>query len=279
MANHPAELLDRIADRAADKLDAFNRSVDPLGCAPTDPELQAEVDALLRPALARNFEQTAREFAANNEFVVVEHGLPTEIIDRVAREVVVEHATRSVVPFHRKAGSIGYRRMQREAPFTAAIYRSAVMRDYVSALSGKPIICKPDDDDHACTFYVYTQPGDQMAYHYDLCGCEDGASYSLIIGVINDSTQKLLVALHRGDATRAEQALQLATPPGTLITFSGSKLFHGVSKLGRNELRVVLGLAYATSNYQPPTRRLVKVLADTFFHFGVGGWLKRRSLG
>jgi hypothetical protein len=268
--------IDRLADGAADRLDQFNRSVDPIKSAPTDPELQREVDALLRDSLFRNFDEQKRQFWANDEFVMVSHGLPNTIIDRVRSEIRIEHATRSVVPWHRAAGSIGYRRIQHEAPFTAAIYRSEVMREYVSSLCDKPILCKSDDDDHACTFYVYTKPGDQMAYHYDICGCEDGASYSLIIGVINDCTQRLLVQLHRGKPE--QQNMKIATPPGTLITFSGSKLWHGVSPLGRNETRVTLGLAYATNTYQPPTRRLVKVAADTFFHFGVGGWLRRRSI-
>jgi hypothetical protein len=269
--------FDRIVDKAADKLDAFNRSMDPIAGAPTDDALQAEVDELLRPALARDLARVQRQFAENDEYAHVEAGLPAELIDRIRREVIVSHATRSVWPWHRAAGSIGYRRIQVEAPVTAALYRSSVMRDYVSALSGKPIHCRSDDDDHACTFYVYSRPGDQMAYHYDVCGCEDGASYSLIIGVTNDCTQKLLVELHRGDPTRKQQSLQISTTPGTLITFSGSKLWHGVSKLGHNELRVTLGLAYVTTTYQPPTRRFTKVMADTLFHFGLGGLLKRAA--
>ncbi len=144
------------------------------------------------------------------------------------------------------------------------------MRDYVSALAGKPILCRPDDDDHGCTFYLYTKPGDRMAYHYDTCGCEDGVSYSLILGVINDCTQKLLVKLRRN-----EPPLRLSTTPGTLVTFSGSKLLHGVSRLGRNELRVVVGLAYITDERRRPTRRLVKTMADTFLNFGVGTLVNR----
>jgi hypothetical protein len=246
--------LDRIADRTSVTLEAFNRAIDPFGSAPTDPALQHEVDALLRPVLARDFARVKRKFDENDEYVFVEEGLPAEIVARIRAEVVVSRATRSVAPWHRAAGSIGYRQIQREAPFTAAFYRSAVLREYVSALSGKPIQCRRDDDDHACTFYVYSKPGDRMAYHYDVCGCEDGVSYSLIVGVINNCSQKLLVKLRRD-----EQPLRLSTPPGTLVTFSGSKLLHGVSRLGRKR----------------PTRRLVKVMADTFLHFGVGGLVKR----
>lgn len=267
--------VDRITDRAADALDSFNRSMDPDGSAATDPTLQDEVDDLLRPTLARDLDRVKARFDEGDEFVVVDRGLSDEVIDRIRREIVFEHATRSAVPWHRAAGSIGYRRIQREAPFTAAVYRSAVLREYVSKLTGKPILCKSDDDDHACTFYVYTKAGDRMAYHYDICGCEDGGSYSLIIGVVNDSSQKLLVQLHKKSRERKTQAFGIATPPGTLITFSGSKLLHGVSRLGEKETRVTLGLAYRTTDYQPPTRRFVKVFADTFFHFGVGGLVKR----
>ena len=272
-----ARRIDRLADIVADRLDAFNRSADPIAGAATDAGLQAEVDALLTPVLSRNLEQVRRAFAENNEYVLVDDGLPTEIVDRIRREVNVAQATRSVVPWYRAAGSIGYRRIQVEAPFTAALYRSRAMRDYVSAMCGKPMQCKSDDDDHACTFYVYSKPGDRMSFHYDVCGCEDAASYSMIIGVVDESSQKLLVELHRGDGARTAQSLQISTKPGVMITFAGSKVWHAVSRLGRNELRVTLGLAYATNNTrQPPRRRLIKVMADTFFHFGIGGLLKRR---
>lgn len=268
--------IDRLAGVVADRLDSFNRSVDPISGAPTTAALQAEVDALLAPALSYQLNEVQRAFTDNNEYVQVEHGIPQQIIDRIRQEVNLASATRSVVPWHRAAGSIGYRRIQVEAPFTAALYRSQAMRDYVSALCGKPIQCKSDDDDHACTFYVYTKAGDRMAFHYDICGCEDASSYSMIIGVTDDSTQKLLVELHRGDRTRIPQSLQVSTKPGLMITFAGSKVWHGVSRLGRNELRVTLGLAYATyNNHHSPRRRLVKVMADTFFHFGIGGLLKR----
>jgi hypothetical protein len=267
--------IDRLAGAVADRLDAFNHAVDPIAGAATQPALQTEVDALLAPALTRGLAEAQARFAEDDEYVLVEDGLPPEVVERIRREVQVDHATRSVVPWHRAAGSIGYRRIQVEAPFTAALYRSRAMRDYVSALCGKPIQCKPDDDDHACTFYVYAKPGDRMAFHHDVCGCEDGASYSLIIGIIDDSTQRLLVELGRGDPTRRQRSLRIATKPGMVITFAGSKLWHGVSRLGPNELRVALGLAYATNGHQPPRRRLVKVMADTLFHFGVGGLLKR----
>jgi len=269
--------VDRVADIVADRLDAFNHAVDPVAGAASDPALQAEVDALLRPALSRDLDRVRRDFVENDEYVCVEHGLPAEIVDRIQQEIVVGRATRSVVPWYRAAGSIGYRRIQREAPFTAALYRSRAMIDYVSALCGKPIHCKSDDDDHACTFYVYSKPGDRMSFHYDVCGCEDAASYSLIIGVVDDSTQKLLVELHRGDDARTPRSLAISTRPGLIITFAGSKVWHGVSRLGRNELRVTLGLAYATNDHQPSKRRLVKVMADTLFHFGLGGKLNRRA--
>ena len=271
-----ARRIDQLADIVADRLDAFNRSADPIAGAATDAGLQAEVDALLTPVLSPNLEETRTAFAENNEYVLVEQGLPPEIVERIRQEVNVARATRSVVPWYRAAGSIGYRRIQVEAPFTAALYRSRAMRDYVSALCGKPMQCKSDDDDHACTFYVYSKPGDRMSFHYDVCGCEDAASYSMIIGVVDDSTQKLLVELHRGDGARRRQSLQISTRPGVMITFAGSKVWHGVSRLGRNELRVTLGLAYAANNRQPPRRRLIKVMADTFFHFGLGGMVKRR---
>jgi hypothetical protein len=275
------KLVDTAADKTADRLDSFNKSMNVGGCVATTPQLQREVDDMLAASLTDTIDAARSEFTDNNEYIHRVHGLPASVINRVRQEIHVANVTRSIVPWHRKAGSIGYRRIQSEAPFTAALYRSPVMLNYLRELTGKPIKCKADDDDHACTFYVYTEPGDHMGYHYDICGCEDGASYSLIIGVIDDSTQQLLVDLHNDDASRDTQKLKISTTPGTLIAFAGSKVWHGVSKLGKNQQRVTLGLAYAISDYHPPMRRLVKVSADTLFHFGIGGMVKnvRRKLG
>jgi hypothetical protein len=272
--------VDTLADRAADRLDAFNRAVNPVKLGVVDTGLQAEVDAMLRPALERHLDAVRAEFWTNDEYVHVPSGLPPELVERIRSELDLSKATRSFGIWHRAAGSIGYRRIQAEAPVTAAVYRSQAMLDYLSALTGKRIYCRDDADDHACTFYVYTRPGDHMGFHHDICGCEDGAAYSMIIGVIDDSTQQLLVELRHGDPVRA-RSLRVSTPPGTLISFSGSKLLHGVSKLGRNERRVTLGLAYVTTTFRPPVRKLVKVTADTLFHFGIAGWVERakRRLG
>lgn len=267
--------LEAIVDRAADRLDAFNRSMNPVEPgAGIPPALQAEVDAALREALLPDLAAARADFADGDEFLHRPRALPSHLIARLRAEADAAHATRSVGLWHRRAGSVGYRQIQRQAPVAAAIYRSPVLLDYLRALTGKPLMCRPDDDDHACTFYVYTRAGDHMGYHYDICGCEDGAAYSCIIGVVDDSTQRLLVQLHRHDPARA-QALSIATAPGTFIAFSGSKLWHAVSRLGRGERRISMGLAYVTTTHRPPLRKLVKVTADTVFHFGLGGVLAR----
>jgi len=276
------QYVEAFVDRAADRIDAFNRAANPVYTqAAVEPAIQAEVDALLHNALFRDREAHRAEFAANDEYIHLARGLPSALIGRIRREVDISQATRSVGFWHRSAGSVGYRCLQASAPYTTAVYRSQVMLDWLSALTGKPMLCRDDYDDHACTFYVYTKPGDHMGFHYDICGCEDGAAYSLIIGVIDESTQQLLVELHRNDPAR-KQAHRISTTPGTLIAFSGAKLWHGVSRLGHDERRVTLGLAYVTTSHRPPFRKLVKVTADTLFHFGLGGVIKsyaRRAPG
>lgn len=270
--------VERVVDRAADRLDAFNRSMNPVPPGAGVPEaLQAEVDAALATALGPGLDAARAAFADGDEFLHLPAALPASLIERLRAEATAAHATRSVGLWHRRAGSVGYRRIQRQAPVAAAIYRSEALLGYLRALTGKPLMCRPDDDDHACTFYVYTRAGDHMGYHYDLCGCEDGAAYSCIIGVIDDSTQRLLVQLHRHDPARV-RPLSIATTPGTFIAFSGSKLWHAVSPLGHRERRISMGLAYVTTTHRPPMRKLVKVVADTVFHFGLGGVLARLGL-
>ena len=92
-----ARRIDRLADVVADRLDAFNHSADPIAGAATDAALQAEVDALLTPVLSRNLEQVRTAFAENNEYVLVEQGLPPEIVDRIRQEVNVAQATCAIL--------------------------------------------------------------------------------------------------------------------------------------------------------------------------------------
>lgn len=238
--------------------------------------LQKQVDAQLARAFgALDLEETRRTYLEQGEFIFLPELLPRDLVEKMQAEADGARVIRSVVPFIRKAGHVGYRELRRRAPVMTAIYRSQAFVDFMTRLAGAPMKLKLDEDDHACALYAYTKKGDGMRFHYDTCGCEEGASYSMILGVVDDSSQRLMVELGKKDPAIAPKKLSLKVTPGSMAIFCGSKVWHGVSPLGANERRVVLSLSYATNPHMPPLRRLGENVKDMLLYFGPGALLQR----
>jgi hypothetical protein len=174
----------------------------------------------------------------------------------------------------RSAQHVGWRALQRIAPLSAAIYRSQVFVDWMTDLIGRPMLLKDPEDDHACATYEYDRKGDGMQFHYDTCGCDEGASYTQLLSLHDRSTQRLIVDLHTKDDAPVERRM-LQTLPGTLVIFCGSKVWHGVSPLGAGERRVMLSMSYASDPTMPPWRRLYENVKDALLYFGPTALLQR----
>jgi hypothetical protein len=235
-----------------------------------DIEVQAAIDALWRERFATLDPVAERaRFLEQGEFLCLPDFVPLGWCQRALREVDDARATRSRLPFVRAAQHVGWRTLQARAPVCAALYRSRVFVDWMSALVGRPVQLKDPRDDHACATYEYEREGDGMRFHYDTCGCDDGASYTQLLSLCDRSTQRLVVDLHtRSRGTRPVQRLSLQTRPGTLVVFCGSKVWHGVSPLGRGERRVILSMSYATDPSMRPWRRVYEAVKDAVLYFG-----------
>jgi NAD(P)-dependent dehydrogenase (short-subunit alcohol dehydrogenase family) len=244
---------------------------------------QAEVDRILKRAFdALDFEAVKSAFHEQGEFVFLERVLPADLAARMAAEVTSPQLRRhrSVLPFIRSAGHVGYRQLSARAPITVAVYRSPHFLDFMSRLTGKQLYLKSDQDDHACTTYEYTKSGDGMRFHYDTCGCEEEASYSMIVGLVDRSSQRLLCDLNKKNPGRPVTRVTLKTPPGSMALFCGSKVWHGVSPLGKDEHRVVLSLSYASNPAMPKPRRLAENVKDAVLYFGPSAlWQKNYTTG
>jgi hypothetical protein len=59
-----------------------------------------------------------------------------------------------------------------------------------------------------------------------------GPGYTVLLGLIEQSSSRLVCRLVANDPVRPPVELQLATHPGTLIVFNGDKLWHAVTPLG-----------------------------------------------
>jgi hypothetical protein len=216
-----------------------------------------------------DLESVRRSYWDQNEFVYLERWLPRPLIDRMLAEVerVRPAINRNYIPRHKKGGSVSFYTLQAKAPTIVALYRSPAFIEFLAGLTGQRLQPCPADDPHSCALYFYTEPGDHIGFHFDTSYYR-GARYTVLLGLIERSSSRLVCQLFKNDPGRASQELQLATHPGTLIAFNGDKLWHAVTPLGAGEERVSLTLEYVTDPSMHPAKRLFSNLKDAFAYFG-----------
>jgi hypothetical protein len=239
-----------------------------------DHETQQFVDAELRRKLPTPSDVQRASFDNDNEFIVVPAILSPALLGRIVAELPRLQAFRSLVPWTRRAGSAGYQDMQAHAPVATAVYRSEVLRTWCEQLANQPMCYKSDDDPHATAMYFYNRTGDWMDYHVDGCGCPDKASYTVIFGIEDRSTQQFLARIKA--RTIDERLVKVTTTPGTMIFFCGSKLLHGVSRLGCNQVRTVQSIAYTTGETMTRSAQYRESLKDALLYFGTSALRTRR---
>lgn len=232
-----------------------------------------EVDAALArldPARLR------REYRAQDEFLLVPEFLSDGAVGALVDDArgLEPGLNRSYVPRHKKGGSVSAFAIAEDGPALLALYRSERFRRFLSDLVGAPLQCCPEEDPHACALYFYTEPGDHIGFHFDTSYYK-GARYTVLLGLIERSSSRLLCQLYKRQPQRQPVDLQLATHPGTLILFNGDKLWHAVSPLGDGEERVSLTLEYVTDPSMHPAKRLFSNLKDAFAYFGLKAVFRR----
>lgn len=228
-------------------------------------------------AVARhNLESLMREYHEQGEFLVREQFLSAAAIDCFLSEVgrVRSKINRNYIPGHKKGGSVSYYILKDSAPSILSLYRSQAFIESLSRIAGVPLLLCPDDDPHACALYFYTEPGDHIGFHYDTSYYK-GNRYTVLIGLIDRSSSKLLCRLHT--KSRGRQAIDQAymTSPGCCIFFNGDLLYHAVSPLGQGEERVVLTLQYVTDPRMGAIQRWFSNMKDAVGYFGLPALLRR----
>lgn len=76
--------------------------------------------------------------------------------------------------------------------------------------------------------YFYTQEGDHIGYHYD-SSFYKGRRYTILLGLINHSSCKLVCTLFTKTKTQPQQTLSLNLNPGDLVIFNGDNIWHSVT--------------------------------------------------
>jgi alkylated DNA repair dioxygenase AlkB len=208
-------------------------------------------------------------YSTQNEFVFLERWLPPALVERLVAEVerVRPAIHRNYIPRHKKGGSVSAYTLREQAPAIVALYRAPAFLAFVRSITGQPVQPCPDSDPHACALYFYTEPGDHIGFHYDTSYYK-GTRYTVLLGLVERSSSRLVCELYRGDRRRRSEEVRLATEPGTLVLFNGDKLWHAITPLGEGEERVSLTLEYVTDSAMTPLKRFVSNMKDAVAYFG-----------
>jgi hypothetical protein len=211
-----------------------------------------------------------RRYWEQNEFVYLERWLPASLVARMVAEVdrVRPAINRNYIPRHKKGGSVSFYTLIEQAPTIVALYRSPAFVEFLARLTGARLQACPPGDPHSCALYFYTEPGDHIGFHFDTSYYR-GARYTVLVGLIERSSSRLVCQLGKKDPSRPPVELRLATDPGTIVAFNGDKLWHSITPLGDNEERVSLTLEYVTDPSMHPLKRLFSNLKDAFAYFGL----------
>jgi hypothetical protein len=227
-----------------------------------EPALAARLDSL-------DLQGLRADYVRQGSFVYVEDFLPAEItaqlIDGVA--AVSNSVNRNYLPGHKQGGSVSRHAIDAQAPVIADLYRSAALRRWLDDLTGEYLQLSPPDDPHAYALYFYTRAGDHIGWHYDT-SYYAGRRYTLLLGVIDDSSCRLDYELHTREKDASVESGSIKIPPGGLVLFDGDALRHRISPSREGETRISLTFEYVTDPRMHPWWRLISNMKDAFAYFG-----------
>jgi hypothetical protein len=124
--------------------------------------------------------------------------------------------------------------------------------------------------------YFYTRAGDHIGWHYDT-SYYAGRRYTLLIGLIDDSSCRLDYELHTRETDARAVPGSVRIPPGGLVFFDGDKLRHRITPLKEGERRVSLTFEYVTDPNMHLGWRLISNMKDAVAYFGFSQVFRRRS--
>ncbi|MGC1522794.1 MAG: hypothetical protein WA803_14725 [Steroidobacteraceae bacterium] len=235
-------------------------------------------EAMTLRLAALSTEPLQGEFAAQGSFLHLPEFLAPDITAQLVSAVaaVTASVNRNYLPGHKQGGAASRHTIDRLAPFIADLYRSPALIQWLGALAGERLQLSPPGDPHAYALYFYTRPGDHIGWHYDT-SYYAGRRYTLLIGVIDESTCRLEYQLHTREPGREWMAGSLRIPPGGLVFFDGDKLRHRITPLAEGERRVSLTFEYVTDPRMRVWRRVISNMKDAVAYFGFRQVFRRPS--
>jgi hypothetical protein len=230
------------------------------------PDAERAITARLQSVAA---DPLRREFVEQGAFLYLKDFLTPDITAQLIAAVgaVRDSVNRNYLPGHKQGGSVSRHTIDRLAPFIADLYRSRALIDWLGQLCGEPLQVSPAEDAHAYALYFYSKPGDHIGWHYDN-SYYAGRRYTVLLGVIDESTCRLDYQLHTREPGAVMVAGSVQIPPGGLVFFDGDKLRHRITPIAAGETRVSLTFEYLTDPRMHPWRRVISNMKDAVAYFG-----------
>jgi hypothetical protein len=241
--------------------------------ADPDADVAARLGTLGHSALRAEFER-------QGAFLHVGEFLPDEVTEGLvaSAQALQDRINRNYLPGHKQGGSVSRHTIDQHAPFIAQLYRSKALIGWLEQICGEQLLPSPEQDPHAYALYYYTREGDHIGWHYDT-SYYNGRRYTLLFGVIDESSCRLDYELHTREPDVPTQAGSVQIPPGGLVFFDGDKLRHRITPLGANQMRVSLTFEYVTDPGMRPWLRFVSNMKDALAYFGFRQVFKRLAKG
>ncbi len=209
------------------------------------------------------------EYVNQGAFLYVENFLPPEVTAQLiaAAAALGSQVNRNYLPGHKQGGSVSRHTIDDLAPMIADLYRAEPLRDWLEQLTGEHLLLTPPQDPHAYALYFYTREGDHIGWHYDT-SYYAGRRYTLLVGIIDDSSCRLDYQLHTRDPGGSVGGGSIKIPPGGLVVFNGDALRHRITPSRQGETRISLTFEYVTDTRMHPWWRLISNMKDAFAYFG-----------
>ena len=152
---------------------------------------------------------------------------------------------RNYFPAHKQGGTIAYEDLYQTAPEIVAFYQSDYLRRLCSAVIGEPVLPTPINDQSSCSLLFYARPRDHIGWHYDY-NFYQGRHFTVLLPLVNRHLQEDRLSSAQLAIRQNDQEVTIPTPPNTLIAFEGAQVFHKVTRLQENELRIMLSMTFCT---------------------------------
>lgn len=182
----------------------------------------------------------------DQRIAVMPEPLPPTVF-AILREAALRHSRteRSYFPSHKKGGTIAYEDLHQTAPEIVAFYQSADLSRLCSAIIGEPVIPTPINDQSSCSLLFYDRPRDHINWHYDY-NFYNGRHFTVLLPLVNRHLREDRLSSAQLVIQQQDREVMIPTPPNTLIVFEGARVYHKVTRLEEDELRVILSMTFCT---------------------------------